>query len=142
VTDDLDASKMSIDPAEFEEMLRDRAAAKPKSRRSKKEGKGWQRFYTTVPRAWELRLQRARSASTYRLALELLYLWWRGKGKSAVIVSGAVAKAAGLSARSKSRALAELGRLDLARVIREPRKSPRVTLKHANLPKNQGPGLS
>ena len=33
-----------------------------------------------VPREWELRLLEAKRVGTYRLAIELLYLHWRGKG--------------------------------------------------------------
>ena len=82
-----------------------------------------------VPRAWELRLLEAKRVSTYRLAIELLYLHWYGKGKP-ITVSGKVAEAAKLSARSKSRALAELERLGLIRIDRTLRRSPQVVLHH------------
>jgi hypothetical protein len=124
--------RMSIDDPDLMERILEERITAAKRRRQKEEGREWQRFYTVVPRAWELQLQKAKRASTYRLALELLYLWWRphpGKGKP-ITVSGTVAKAAGLSARSKSRSLAELEYLDLVRVTRKPRKSPRATLKH------------
>jgi hypothetical protein len=49
----------------------------PQARKSKR--KGWQRLCTVVPRAWELRLLEAKRVSTYRLAIELLYLHWYGR---------------------------------------------------------------
>ena len=97
--------------------------------RSRPAPKGWQRICTVVPRAWELRLLGAKRISTYRLAHELLYLHWYGKGKP-VIVSSKVAKAVRLSDRSKWNALAELERLGLIEADRGPRKSPRAILLH------------
>jgi hypothetical protein len=114
--DDLDVEKLRVDP-EFEQQAR-------KSKR-----KGWQRLCTVVPRAWELRLLEAKRVSTYRLAIELLYLHWYGKGNP-IAVTGKVAEATRLSDRSKSRVLAELERLGLIEIDRSPRKSPRVTLHH------------
>ena len=64
--DDLDVEKLRVDP-EFEQQAR-------KSKR-----KGWQRLCTVVPRAWELRLLEAKRVSTYRLAIELLYLVRQGQ---------------------------------------------------------------
>ena len=72
------------------------------------------------PRAageWEQRLLNAKRVSTYRLAIELLYLHWYGKGKP-ISVTGRVAKASKLSVRSKSNALAELEQLGLIEVER------------------------
>jgi len=114
--DDLDVEKLRVDP-EFEQQAR-------KSKR-----KGWQRLCTVVPRAWELRLLEAKRVSTYRLAIELLYLHWYGKGNP-IAVTGKVAEATRLSDRSKSSALAELERLGLIEIDRSPRKSPRVALHH------------
>ena len=87
------------------------------------------------PREWELRLLGAKRISTYRLAHEILYLHWYGKGKP-VTVSGKVAGAVKISARSKWEALAELERLGLIEVNRKPRRSPRVTPLHTRLPKS------
>jgi hypothetical protein len=100
--DDFGIEKLRVDPALMRRVLGQQA------RNSKR--KGWQRICTVLPRAWELRLLEAKRVSTYRLAIELLYLHWYGKGKP-VTVSSMVAKAAKLSGRSKSRALAELERL-------------------------------
>ena len=90
--------------------------------------KVWRRNYTLVPREWELRLLDAKRVSTYRLAIELLYLHWYDSGKP-VIVSSTVAKAAKLSTRSKWNGLAELERLGLVGVNRG-RRTPRVVLHH------------
>jgi hypothetical protein len=103
---------------------------------SKSKGREWQRHYTLVPREWELRLLDAKHMGTYRLAIELLYLHWWDKGKP-VTLSGKAAKAVKLPARSKSRALAELERLGLVSVARQPRRSPRVTLLHTEAQKSR-----
>jgi hypothetical protein len=99
------------------------------ARASKSKGREWQRHYTLVPRERELRLLGAKRISTYRLAIELLYLHWYNNGKP-VTVSSKVAQAARISVRSKWEALAELERLGLIEVDRRPRKSPRVVLHH------------
>ena len=123
--DDFSLEKLRADPALIQQVLLEQQARKSKR-------KGWQRHCTIVPRAWELRLLQAKRISTYRLAIELLYLHWYGKGKS-VTVSSNVAKAVKISARSKWEALAELDRLGLIEVHRKPRKSPRVVLLHTQL---------
>jgi hypothetical protein len=104
-----------------------RACAPNASRR-----KGWLRKYTLVPREWEQRLLNAKRVSTYRLAIELLYLRWYGKGEP-IAVSSKVAKAAKLSVRTKWNALAELERLSLIQVDRRSRRSPRVILLHTQV---------
>jgi PHD/YefM family antitoxin component YafN of YafNO toxin-antitoxin module len=119
--DDIGIERLRVDPVLMQRVLEQQAR---KSRR-----KGWQRIYTLVPREWELRLLKAKRVSTYRLALELLYLHWYSKGKP-VTVSSKVAQAANISARSKWEAIAELEGLGLIRVDRKPRKSPRVVLHH------------
>ena len=110
--------------AEFRRVVTKTASAPIASRR-----KGWQRNYTLVPREWELRLLGAKRISSYRLAIELLYLYWYNNGKP-VTVSSKVAQAAKISVRSKWEALAELERLGLLEVDRRSRKSPRVVLLH------------
>ena len=91
--------------------------------------KEWRRLYTLLPRAWEVRLLGAKRVVTYRLAVELLYLHWLSGGKT-ITVTGKVAKAARLSVRSKSNALAELEQLGLIETERGLRRSPRVVLLH------------
>ena len=125
--DEVDVEKLRVDPALMRQVMEQQA------RKSKR--KGWQRNYTLVPREWELRLLEAKRISTYRLAHEILYLHWYGKGKP-VTVSGKVARAVKISARSKWEALAELERLGLIVVDRKPRRSPRVTPLHTQAPKS------
>jgi len=120
--DYISIEKLRVDPAKRKQIISDQ-----ESDNSKREG--WQRVFTSVPRAWELRLLQAKRISTYRLALELLYLNWKDSGKP-IVVSGKVARAANISSRSKWDALAELERLGLINVDRGRRKSPRVVLLH------------
>jgi CRP-like cAMP-binding protein len=113
----------------FQERFRSKNAP-PKAAATKK----WRRLGTFIPRAWELQLLKTTSVSTERLARELLYLHWRNeqdlfsKKGEPVIVSNAIAKAAGIAPRSKSRALTELQRLGLVRLDRNPKKAPRAFL--------------
>ena len=119
--DDISVEKLRVDPAKKQQIIPHQEPDRSKE--------GWQRMFTRVPRAWELRLLQAKRISTYRLALELLYLNWKDSGKP-IVVSSKVARAAKISARSKWEALAELERLGLIEVDRRPRKSPRVLLLH------------
>jgi hypothetical protein len=119
--DDIGIEKLRVDPVLMRRVLEQQA------RKSKR--KEWQRLFTVIPREWELRLLEAKRVSTYRLAIELLYLHWYGKGKP-ITVASKVAKAANLSVRSKWNALAELERLGLIEVDRGLRRSPRVILLH------------
>ena len=91
--------------------------------------KGWQRHYTLVPREWEAQLSKAKRVSTFRLALELLYQHWHNGGKT-IVISSKITRAARLSARSKSNALAELQRLGLIDVDRRAGRAPRVIMLH------------
>jgi hypothetical protein len=127
--DDIGIEKLRVEPALMQQVLLEQQQA----RKSKR--KEWQRVYTALPRAWELRLQKAKRIVTYRLAIELLYLHWYGKGKP-IAVTGKVAQAAKISATSKWEALAELERLDLIEVDRSPRSAPRVVLRHARTPQS------
>ena len=119
--DDFGIERLRVEPALMQRILEQQA--------SQSKRKGWQRIYTVLPREWELRLHGAKRISTYRLAIELLYLHWHGKGKP-VTVSSKVAQAAKISARSKWEALAELERLGLIETDRRPRRSPRAVLLH------------
>jgi hypothetical protein len=125
---DYDLERLRITP-ELAQQIEQAQARKSKQQE-------WQRFYTLVPREWELRLLDAKCVGTYRLAHELLYRHWHGKGKP-VTLSGKMAKAVKLPARSKSRALAELERLGLVSVDRKPRRSPRVTPLHTQTQKSR-----
>ena len=124
--DNFRIEKLRVEPALMQKVLEHQAR--------KSRPKGWQRIYTLVPREWELRLLKAKRISTYRLAIELLYLHWSGKGKP-VTVSSKVAQGVRLSIRSKWNALSELERLGLIKVERKSRRSPCVVLFH--MPTNQ-----
>jgi hypothetical protein len=113
--DDIGIEKLRVDPAQM--------------RPGKAKREGWHRVFTVLPREWELRLLKAKRISTYRLAIELLYLHWKGNGKP-ITVSSKVARAVKICARSKWEALAELERLGLIELDRRPRKAPRVVLLH------------
>ena len=126
--DGIDIESLRVDPELMQRVLEQQA------RKSKR--KGWQRICTVVPRAWELRLLEASRISTYRLAHELLYLHWYGKG-APIIVSGKVARVAKLSGRSKGNAIDELAELGLIEVERKPRRAPRVVLLHTQIPKTR-----
>lgn len=114
--DDIDVEGLRVDPERLH---------KPEAVPS-----GWRRVMTQVPRQWELKLLKASRISTYRLAHELLYLGWYSKGEP-IAVTSQVAKATGLSVRSKWRALRELEQLGLIKIVSGSRKSPRVTLLHS-----------
>ena len=125
--DEIGIERLRIDSALMQRVFEQQA------RKSKR--KGWQRICTVLPREWELRLLKAKRISTYRLAIELLYLHWYGKDKP-VTVSSKVAKAAKLSVRSKWNALNELVRLGLIEMDRKPRTSPRAVLLRTRVPKS------
>jgi hypothetical protein len=125
--DEIGIERLRIDSALMQRVFEQQA------RKSKR--KGWQRICTVLPREWELRLLKAKRISTYRLAIELLYLHWYGKDKP-VTVSSKVAGLVKISARSKWEALAELERLGLIEVDRRLRKSPLVTLLHTQAPRS------
>ena len=110
-----------VDPFDLE-----RLRVNPADLQRKPKPKKWRREYVRVPWEWVERLQSSRRVSTYRLALLLLYEFWR-TGERPVVLSNISALPEGLSRRSKWNALTELEGLGLIRVERTSRKSPRVT---------------
>ena len=76
---DFNIEDLRVEPELMQRVL-EQQALEQQARKSKR--KEWQRIYTVIPRAWELRLLEAKRISTYRLAHELLYLHWYGKGKA------------------------------------------------------------
>jgi hypothetical protein len=125
-----DRENFSIENLRVGQELMQQAMLEQQARKSKR--KGWQRLCTVLPREWELRLLEAKRISTYRLAIELLYLHWYGKGKP-ITVSSKVARAVKISATSKWEALKELERSGLIVVDRKARKAPRVVLLHTRV---------
>ena len=87
----------------------------------------WQRKFVHVPWVWLDRLKVSNRGSTYRLAMFLIYEYWRNGGRP-IRLSNGMLTSAGITRRSKDRALQELERFKLIKVERHPRKSPLVTV--------------
>jgi hypothetical protein len=85
-----------------------------------------QEHFVRVPWTWIDRLKGA-DGQTYRVALYLLYMDWKGDGSPVKLTSGALA-VDGVPRETKRRALADLERRGLVTVERLPRKSPIVRL--------------
>jgi hypothetical protein len=83
--------------------------------------------FVIVPLSWIERLANTRSATTYRLALFLLYLNWKEKGKPIKLANGKL-RMGGVSRQSKWRALRELESRGLITVERRPKRSPLIRL--------------
>jgi hypothetical protein len=96
---------------------------------ARKQRKAWRREYVRVPWPWVVRLREAQHPrATYNLALLLLYEHWRTGGQP-IALSNVGLVAEGVRRRSKWNALAELERLELVRVERGRRRSPRVHVR-------------
>jgi hypothetical protein len=82
--------------------------------------------FTMVPHTWQKRLaDGATCASTYRLALELLYRDWKNGGHPIRLANQGL-EVVGLTRHQKTRALTELEDLGLVTVERRVKKSPIV----------------
>ena len=84
------------------------------------------RQFVKVPWVWIERLQGA-GGQTYRVALCLLYLHWKGRGGPVRLANGMLGLD-GVSRQSKWKALANLERRGLIVVEHRPRKSPLVQI--------------
>jgi hypothetical protein len=84
------------------------------------------RHWVKFPMAWYEPLNGA-SGQTYRVALHLLYLHWRGKGEPIKLANGML-KEDGISRHTKRRALLDLERRGIITVEWRPKRSPIVTL--------------
>ena len=82
------------------------------------------RHFVRVPWTWVERLRGARG-STYRLALILLYLHWKGNGEPIKLANGML-QIDGVSRHAKWRALNELERRGMIVVERRHRRSPLI----------------
>ena len=102
MADAFDLERLLVNPADLQR--------KPKRKK-------WRREYVRVPWEWVERLQSSRRVSTYRLALLLLYEFWR-TGERPVVLSNISALPEGLSRRPRRRdelvATAPLAALDEA----------------------------
>lgn len=117
--DQFNPDALRIDPADSD--FAGRVATNPRKTK-------WQRKFVRVPWLWLDRLKGVNRGSTYRVALLLIYQYWRNGGQP-IRLSNTQATADGVSRYSKGRALNELERLGLVKVERRTRKSPEVTLK-------------
>jgi hypothetical protein len=85
------------------------------------------RHFVRVPWTWVEKLSKTRSANTYRVALYVLYLHWKGDGNPIKLANGMLA-IDGVTRFSKWRALRELEHAGLIRIERRPKKSPTITV--------------
>ena len=83
--------------------------------------------FIMVPWAWFERLNGAHG-QIYRVALFLLYLNWKDKGRPIKLTNGML-RSDGVSRQSKWRALHELERRGLISVQRRPNRTPVVCIK-------------
>ena len=83
--------------------------------------------FVMVPINWWEKLEDCRSAKTILLAIYLLYLHWKNRGKPFKLPNGML-EYDGTSRRTKWRALPDLEQRGLITVERRPRKSPIVKL--------------
>jgi hypothetical protein len=113
--DDLERLRMTLSEKEVPHSI----AAKKKERR--------RRQFVMVPLNWLEDLRVTRRASTLRVAHCLLYRYWKDKGQP-IVLSNVVLSWWGVTRREKWRALAELERLGLVKVVRRLRRAPLVTV--------------
>jgi hypothetical protein len=83
--------------------------------------------FVKVPLEWMERLNSARSAATWAVALHLLHQSFKDRRHDIRLANGALALK-GVTPKQKWRALEELGKLGLVSIENRPRKSPIVTL--------------
>jgi hypothetical protein len=115
--DPFDLEKFRLSPEDVETYA---SKAAPARRRSGRQ-------FTIVPHTWSDRLKAARHIGTYKLAVHLLFLDWKGGGRPITLANAALAKA-GVDRRQKWHALTELEHLKLVKIRRRSKKSPLVTL--------------
>ena len=85
--------------------------------------------FVRLPSEWAHRLCRAKHLSAYKVAVYLLHLNWKSRGKP-IRLTNAVLAQMGVGRDAKWRALLELETLGLIEVTRRDRKSPEVFLKN------------
>ena len=88
-----------------------------------------QKPFIMVPMSWYERIAISSRASTYRVALHLLYRHWKNRGQPFSLPNRGLKKE-GVSRFAKWRALGELEKLGLIAINykRCPRRSPRITV--------------
>jgi hypothetical protein len=105
--------------------LRELKAAAPAKR------KKWRQRFVAVPMIWVKQLETCDSVATFKLSLLLLYEHWHNKGATIRLTNPLAAKW-GILPDAKSWGLAYLERKGLVSVERCNRKTPRVTVHHAD----------
>ena len=85
------------------------------------------RQFIKVPLVWFDRLGSTRSAATIKVALRLLQLHFRDRGRP-IRLGNLALGLADVTPKQKNRALVRLEKLGLVRVERHPRRSPIVTV--------------
>jgi hypothetical protein len=114
MSNDFDPAKYTVSP----EQIREQAASVPRRIRKRREQ------FVSVPWSWVERLAGA-PGQTYRVALCVLHLHWKGHGKPFKLPNGML-RIDGVSPRSKWRALDDLERRGLIAVERRRKRSPIV----------------
>jgi len=112
-TDPWDLANLRADPETLRQVQVAASSTKIQKRRQ---------HFIRVPWSWLERLRGA-SGQTYRVALCLLYLHWKGQGAPIKLANG-ILRIDGVSRQSKWKALRDLERRGLIRVERQPRRSP------------------
>ena len=85
--------------------------------------------FVRVPGVRAHRLCGAKHLSTYKVAIHLLHLHWKSRGKP-IRLANAALRSMSVGRDAKWRALLELETLGLVEVSRRDRKSPEVILKN------------
>jgi len=88
------------------------------------------KHFVQLPWAWAGALSGA-SGKTWELAVQLLYLHWKGNGAPIKLANGML-EIDGINRQAKWRALSGLERRGLVTVERRPARSPLVTLNIGN----------
>jgi hypothetical protein len=114
-TDDYDLVAFQLPP----EMLRERRITPKKIAKRRL-------YWVKYPMTWHEPMKDAHG-KTYRVALHLLYLHWKGKGEPIKLANGMLEED-GVSRHAKRRALIYLERRGLITVERRLKRSPIVTV--------------
>jgi hypothetical protein len=115
---------MTDDPLKFavpDDQIRERQAVVPRKIQKRRE------HFVKVPWVWIERLEKVRQIATYRVALQVLYQHWKGRGEPFTLSNGML-RMSGVSRWQKWRGLRELRELGLITVVCRSRKSPRITV--------------
>jgi hypothetical protein len=112
------------DPFDLDALRIDSANPNLRPKGSARKTTKWRKQFVRVPWVWVDRLKEARYISTYRVALHLLYEFWRNGGRVIRLSNSAP----GIERRRKWRGLRELEQFGLIEIERRPRKAPLITV--------------